>query len=284
MSNEVSDSSSVSSSSSSSSYHSSNSSDPCIRDGVNECPICNDIYTGKVFQCREGHVICDKCMSLMNVPRKCPTCRLPMDPPIRNRVLEDLGGLTDEEKLEAFEARRDARQAMVCKLMKQSGKLTRKLADLDSRIQFAKNELHLVETRIGSDVRTVTTCKRDRMPLINTYDCVLDRDDADYDKREAEFWMNTPPEWISVNMWLKENDIQCSEDDVSILNWKSYDAFRVLDTVGAVHLAPERFPSGRVFSTFRIPRSCSFVISQVYRDTRGQMLSQTKIDRYFDRV
>ncbi len=39
-----------------------------------ECPICIRIPRGKIFQCVNGHSICDSCTSKVTF---CPTCRCP---------------------------------------------------------------------------------------------------------------------------------------------------------------------------------------------------------------
>lgn len=56
------------------------------------CPICMEFYLGhSIFQCNEGHVLCVTCFIRLDVPRKCPSCRIPMGE-IRNRVLEEIAG------------------------------------------------------------------------------------------------------------------------------------------------------------------------------------------------
>lgn len=57
------------------------------------CPICMEMMNKKVFQCTEGHCICEKCYNVIRVQRsetKCPTCRVVMDKPIRCLTVENL--------------------------------------------------------------------------------------------------------------------------------------------------------------------------------------------------
>ena len=51
------------------------------------CPVCHEIEDA-LFQCREGHIVCGLCKDKLALPRKCPTCRVHMDFPTRNRALE----------------------------------------------------------------------------------------------------------------------------------------------------------------------------------------------------
>jgi predicted small metal-binding protein len=59
------------------------------------CPICMQIFSGKVFQCSSGHPICEDCKGKLPgaaaVAKKlrCPTCRGALRD-IRNRVVEEL--------------------------------------------------------------------------------------------------------------------------------------------------------------------------------------------------
>lgn len=60
-----------------------------IQRNILDCPLCCESFRGKVWQCAEGHVLCDKCRSQLPEPKKCPSCRKMLGS-IRNRVLEDL--------------------------------------------------------------------------------------------------------------------------------------------------------------------------------------------------
>lgn len=52
------------------------------------CPICFEIPIGQVFQCKNGHTICEACCATL---RQCPECRVSYgDGKIRNRALEAL--------------------------------------------------------------------------------------------------------------------------------------------------------------------------------------------------
>jgi len=67
-----------------------------------ECPICMEIYSGKVFQCREGHTVCESCLKRLGKSRgserntkKCPQCRAPIGK-IRVRALEVMAEALDK--------------------------------------------------------------------------------------------------------------------------------------------------------------------------------------------
>lgn len=49
-----------------------------------ECPVCYENITPPIYQCKEGHLVCNDCRKSC---RKCPTCRGPLGN-IRNRALE----------------------------------------------------------------------------------------------------------------------------------------------------------------------------------------------------
>lgn len=50
-----------------------------------ECPVCMDFMSGRIFQCCEGHVLCELCLEKMD-EKRCPTCRQETGK-IRNRML-----------------------------------------------------------------------------------------------------------------------------------------------------------------------------------------------------
>ncbi len=51
-----------------------------------ECPVCFQIPRAKIFQCVNGHSICDRCSTKVTV---CPTCRS-FGVRIRNHLAESL--------------------------------------------------------------------------------------------------------------------------------------------------------------------------------------------------
>jgi len=65
-----------------------------------ECPVCLEIAwpPKKIFQCREGHIICDTCKANPNL-KNCPMCRIPLSSHLtsRNRSLEELARTLMEE-------------------------------------------------------------------------------------------------------------------------------------------------------------------------------------------
>ncbi|XP_057307309.1 ankyrin repeat and EF-hand domain-containing protein 1-like [Hydractinia symbiolongicarpus] len=59
---------------------------------LSECPICLVDYTpqSKVFQCPEGHLMCEKCKNMQSM-KLCPQCLYPISNlHIRNRALEEM--------------------------------------------------------------------------------------------------------------------------------------------------------------------------------------------------
>lgn len=53
-----------------------------------ECPICFDYATPPIYQCQNGHLVCNGCSSKIN---QCATCRVPItNPSIRNLQLDRL--------------------------------------------------------------------------------------------------------------------------------------------------------------------------------------------------
>jgi E3 ubiquitin-protein ligase SIAH1 len=52
--------------------------------GMLECPICLEIMCGSIFQCMNGHAVCESCQGV--VQKNCPTCREPF-PAKKNRNL-----------------------------------------------------------------------------------------------------------------------------------------------------------------------------------------------------
>ena len=67
--------------------------DRIIKELNRECPICfEEMRTPiKIFQCSEGHLLCENCFNKVSVStKKCPVCRMDIvTTPIRNRALEE---------------------------------------------------------------------------------------------------------------------------------------------------------------------------------------------------
>merc|ERR1719285_1127614 len=65
-----------------------------------ECPVCLELAwpPKKIFQCREGHIICEECKSNPAL-KVCPMCRIPLANNLtsRNRQLEELARALKEE-------------------------------------------------------------------------------------------------------------------------------------------------------------------------------------------
>lgn len=66
-----------------------------------ECPVCLELAwpPKKIFQCKEGHIICEVCKSNPNM-KVCPMCRIPFGSTFtsRNRQLEELARTLQEEE------------------------------------------------------------------------------------------------------------------------------------------------------------------------------------------
>jgi len=65
-----------------------------------ECPVCLELAwpPKKIFQCREGHIICEECKANPAL-KVCPMCRIPLANNLtsRNRQLEELARALTEE-------------------------------------------------------------------------------------------------------------------------------------------------------------------------------------------
>ena len=65
-------------------------------ESIFECPVCQYVpyagnQCGNIYQCHNGHLICQECYERLPDPARCPTCREPMAaPPIRNRAVEQV--------------------------------------------------------------------------------------------------------------------------------------------------------------------------------------------------
>jgi len=58
-------------------------------DGILECQVCYDYFHNAIYQCPDGHTICQSCHSQLALPRRCPSCKCHYpNLPIRNRALE----------------------------------------------------------------------------------------------------------------------------------------------------------------------------------------------------
>lgn len=66
-----------------------------------ECPVCLELAwpPKKIFQCREGHIVCDTCKANPNL-KTCPMCRISFSNNLtsRNRSLEELARTLKEEE------------------------------------------------------------------------------------------------------------------------------------------------------------------------------------------
>ena len=66
-------------------------------ESIFECPVCQYVpYAGNrcgnmIFQCHNGHLVCQGCYERLPDPARCPICREEMpEPPIRNRAVEQV--------------------------------------------------------------------------------------------------------------------------------------------------------------------------------------------------
>merc|ERR1712190_99643 len=70
-----------------------------------ECPVCLELAwpPKKIFQCREGHIICDTCKANPNL-KTCPMCRISFSNNLtsRNRSLEELARALREEETVSY--------------------------------------------------------------------------------------------------------------------------------------------------------------------------------------
>ena len=61
-----------------------------------ECPVCLVLPKCKIYQCKDGHLVCKICYSKLpsKQPVLCPTCRIPMHrDPCRARVVEQASNI-----------------------------------------------------------------------------------------------------------------------------------------------------------------------------------------------
>lgn len=70
-----------------------------------ECPVCLEIAwpPKKIYQCREGHIVCDTCKANPNL-KTCPMCRISFSNNLtsRNRSLEELARTLREEETVSY--------------------------------------------------------------------------------------------------------------------------------------------------------------------------------------
>ena len=53
-----------------------------------ECPVCMTVRQGRIYECPNAHIICQKCHDKLG-SRRCPACKDEMpDPPNRNVAIE----------------------------------------------------------------------------------------------------------------------------------------------------------------------------------------------------
>ena len=58
---------------------------------IYQCPVCLSLPQCKIYQCKQGHLICSECHHKIKKPRKCPTCRIRMQvTPIRSLAAEQV--------------------------------------------------------------------------------------------------------------------------------------------------------------------------------------------------
>jgi hypothetical protein len=121
-----------------------------------ECPICISPFIGEVYQCVEGHVICERCLGalLLGGPR-CPTCRIPLNPLIRNRALEDIAVLDPSEELEIFEIRKEARARELDNARIDLGCAKAELADVQKKMADKRKELEQVQRKLANAKKEV---------------------------------------------------------------------------------------------------------------------------------
>lgn len=85
------------------------------------CPICFDVYADHVFQCVNGHAVCNTCVKPLSA---CPQCRISYKgAPIRVRVLENMLD----------------RMSFDCKFKENGCNLKLKRADLSSHIDTCEH-------------------------------------------------------------------------------------------------------------------------------------------------
>ena len=79
--------------------------DKIIKEVNKECPICYERMGPpvKIFQCSEGHLLCEKCFTKFRDSTKvCPYCNQDViSNPIRNRALEEI--IENETRRESFD-------------------------------------------------------------------------------------------------------------------------------------------------------------------------------------
>ena len=40
-----------------------------------ECPVCITVKQGQIYNCKNGHIVCQKCHGKLSLPKKCPSCQ-----------------------------------------------------------------------------------------------------------------------------------------------------------------------------------------------------------------
>ena len=54
-----------------------------------ECPVCITVKLGQIYNCQNGHIVCQKCHGRLSQPTKCPSCQVRMpNLPERNLAIE----------------------------------------------------------------------------------------------------------------------------------------------------------------------------------------------------
>lgn len=68
-----------------------------LGDALN-CPVCLNVFSSRIRQCRFGHSVCASCHSRL---QECPTCRGDFAPEMRNYALEEVIGRLQQTGLAA---------------------------------------------------------------------------------------------------------------------------------------------------------------------------------------
>lgn len=68
------------------------------------CPVCFEMFEGRIFQCSQGHSVCERCKGHLN--NECPQCRGPFVG-TRNYVLEEMVKQLKQLKLSVIKTKSD---------------------------------------------------------------------------------------------------------------------------------------------------------------------------------
>lgn len=129
-------------------------------EAAGECPICIKPFIEKVYQCREGHVLCERCSYFVE---NCPVCRIPLQPEIRNRVLEEIGVLDPSEEVEIFQTRKDARDEELFGVLAKTRNARKELADAQKELEQAQRRVAAVRTETEDELGLTTLQKKSKV-------------------------------------------------------------------------------------------------------------------------